>query len=93
MPVYGIIRALISAVCEANLHYPFSSVNFVIYFSLTMLYRAHQQRSMSKKDRKKQELDDLDDLLGEFGINTDKTEEEEEKKGDDGDDAAAAAGD
>lgn len=38
-------------------------------------------------------MDDLDDLLGEFGINTDKTEEEEEeKKGDDGDDADAAGG-
>mmetsp|Transcript_29371 Transcript_29371/g.43863 ORF Transcript_29371/g.43863 Transcript_29371/m.43863 type:complete len:366 (+) Transcript_29371:344-1441(+) len=56
-----------------------------------------EKASMSKKDRKKMELNDLDDLLGEFGIDTAETNETEEKKGDDADntttaDAAAAAG-
>lgn len=46
---------------------------------------------MSKKDRKKQELNDLDDLLGEFGIDTaESNEAEEEKKGDDDADDAGA---
>ena len=58
----------------------------------------HRQRSMSKKEKKaleKKSLDDLDDLLGEFGVSTTASGEagegkDEEKKGDD--EGAAAEG-